>query len=523
MSLTISSLPYERIPGPFIFRNDDANCFSGPDQDLEVSGLTLLHEGNQMDVYRCTLSAPISGESCVVCKIAIGSVAMKRLRREARYYQGKLKHLQGSRIPTCHGYFVGTVDDEMVGVLVLSYCGKRVERMFSAWDPKFKSDLIDVFLEIHLAGVSHNDVAERNVLDWNGKPIVIDFEESSDEECGLKMPIEEGALKPEAAEFNCTELHELCTDLRIWKPSPARLLWHRSACSPVRYFSRTSRVAGFNAISTPFSFLPSNSLSLKPRESGLTEIRGPYYAPVTRTYLDELLSDWSDYVDGVKFAGGAFSLMPEDRLKLLIETAHKHGCYVSTGGYIERVLAASSGDFATVEKYIKTCKKLGFDVIEISSGFLSIPTQDWAEIVHLVASHGLKAKPEVGIQWGAGGDASIAELESSGTRDPKWLIDRANLFLDAGASMIMIESEGITENVKNWRTDVISAITSALPAGKIMFEAADPDVFAYHIQNQGARANLFIDHSQVVQLACLRRGIWGTGSTFWEDHDVLMV
>lgn len=100
--------------------------------------------------------------------------------------------------------------------------------------------------------------------------------------------------------------------------------------------------------------------------------------------------------------------------------------------------------------------------------------------------------------------------------------------------MIMIESEGITENVRSWRTDVISAVTSALPADKIMyvhrcllsnphidrllafrrFEAADPPVFTYHIQNQGARANLFIDHSQIVQLACLRRGIWGTGSTF---------
>ena len=32
-----------------------------------------------------------------------------------------------------------------------------------------------------------------------------------------------------------------------------------------------------------------------------------------------------EYVDGIKFAGGAFSLMPEDRLKALIETAHKHG------------------------------------------------------------------------------------------------------------------------------------------------------------------------------------------------------
>ena len=80
--------------------------------------------------------------------------------------------------------------------------------------------------------------------------------------------------------------------------------------------------------------------------------------------------------------------------------------------------------------------------------------------------------------------------------------------------MIMIESEGITENVASWRTDAISAITSALPSSKIMFEAADPAAFAYHVQTQGARANLFVDHAQVVQLACLRRGIWGTGSTF---------
>jgi phosphosulfolactate synthase (CoM biosynthesis protein A) len=146
----------------------------------------------------------------------------------------------------------------------------------------------------------------------------------------------------------------------------------------------------------------------------------------------------------------------------------RHNCYVSTGGYIERVLAASSGDLPTVEKYIKTCKNMGFDVVEISSGFLSIPTQDWASLIELVSSHGLKAKPEVGIQWGAGGDASVAELESSGTRDPKWLIDRAKIFLEAGASMIMIESEGITENVKSWRTDVMSAVLSSLPMEKIM-------------------------------------------------------
>ncbi|KAL6300623.1 coma-domain-containing protein [Sparassis latifolia] len=287
-----------------------------------------------------------------------------------------------------------------------------------------------------------------------------------------------------------------------------------STCA-TRALSTKAARASSSVPKYPFAFLPANSLHPKPgRTKGLTEIRGPYYAPVTKTYLDELLSDWGGYVDGIKFAGGSFSLMPEDRLRALIDTAHKHDCYVSTGGFVERVLASSAGNPQVISKYLTACKNMGFDVLELSSGFLSIPTDDWAALIDFTARHGLKPKPEVGIQWGAGGDASIAELESAGTRDPKWLIDRARAFLDAGAYMIMIESEGITENVRAWRTDVISAVTSALPPEKIMFEAADPAAFAYHIQTQGAHANLFVDHSQIVQLACLRRGIWGAGSTF---------
>lgn len=116
---------------------------------------------------------------------------------------------------------------------------------------------------------------------------------------------------------------------------------------------------------------------------------------------------------------------------------------MSTGGYIERVLATSpsASQSSNVHKYLKTCKDIGFDVLELSSGFLSIPADDWALLVEETRKAGLKPKPEVGIQWGAGGDASVAELESAGTRDPKWLIDRANVFLQAGAHVSVIESE----------------------------------------------------------------------------------
>ncbi len=93
-----------------------------------------------------------------------------------------------------------------------------------------------------------------------------------------------------------------------------------------------------------------------------------------------------------------------------------------------------------------------------------------------------------------------------------WAIGQARRFLDAGAYMIMIESEGITENVTTWRTDAAAKIIGALGLGRVMFEAADPEVFAWYIKNYGPEVNLFVDHSQIVQLECLRAGIWGTKS-----------
>jgi phosphosulfolactate synthase (CoM biosynthesis protein A) len=76
--------------------------------------------------------------------------------------------------------------------------------------------------------------------------------------------------------------------------------------------------------------------------------------------------------------------------------------------------------------------------------------------------------------------------------------------------MLMIESEGITENVRTWRTDVASKVAESLGLEKVMFEAADPEVFSWYIRNFGPEVNLFVDHSQIVQLECLRSGIWGT-------------
>ena len=258
-----------------------------------------------------------------------------------------------------------------------------------------------------------------------------------------------------------------------------------------------------------FPFIRMNEREGKPRTRGITEIRGPYYTPMGKRYLEDVLETMGEYVDSLKFAGGSFTLMPEKQLREIIDLAHRYNVLVSTGGFIEHVLTQGP---EIVNRYIEECRTVGFDILEISSGFITIPVDDWLRLVEKVQRAGLKAKPEVGIQFGAGGASAAEELASEGTRDVEWAIGQARRFLDAGAYMIMIESEGITENVQTWRTDVAAKIIGALGLEKVMFEAADPDVFAWYIKNYGPEINVFVDHSQIVQLECLRAGLWGTKS-----------
>jgi phosphosulfolactate synthase (CoM biosynthesis protein A) len=258
-----------------------------------------------------------------------------------------------------------------------------------------------------------------------------------------------------------------------------------------------------------FPFLRRNDRPGKPRARGITEIRGPYYTPMGVRYLGDVLETMGAYVDSLKFAGGSFILMPRAAVRAIIDLCHEHDVEVSTGGFIEYVLTQG---IEAVDRYLAECRKVGFDIVEVSNGFISIPPDDFVRLVEHVQKAGFKAKPEVGIQFGAGGATIPEELQAEGTRDVTSMIRLAARCLELGVPLIMIESEGITESVSTWRTDVIGKVASDLGLDNVMFEAADPEVFAWYVKNHGPEVNLFVDHSQIVQLECLRAGIWGTKS-----------
>jgi phosphosulfolactate synthase (CoM biosynthesis protein A) len=227
--------------------------------------------------------------------------------------------------------------------------------------------------------------------------------------------------------------------------------------------------------------------------------------------LRDVLDTMGAYVDIYKFSGGSFALMPEEAVTELVETCHEYDVQVSTGGFVENVLVK---DHDEVERYVEETGNLGFDIVEISSGFIAIDTDDLVELTELVQEHGLKAKPEINVQFGAGGASSVEDLESEEAIDPASAVREAQRHLDAGAYKIMVESEGITERVRDWRTDVAFEIANEVGVENCVFEAADPEVFEWYIKNFGPEVNLFVDNSQIVELECMRSGLWGKKSSW---------
>ncbi len=258
-----------------------------------------------------------------------------------------------------------------------------------------------------------------------------------------------------------------------------------------------------------FEFVKIDMPPPKPRQVGVIEFRGPYYSAVSYGYLKDLLKDWAFYVDGYKFAGGSMRLLPKERVKKIIQLCHEHELYVSTGGFVERVIVEGG---EAVDKYLEECKMLGFDVVEVSSGLASIPVEDQIRIVRQVKKLGMKPKPEVSMMIGAGAGTHIAGYEEAmKMKSFDEFSEEVDSHLKAGAKMIMIESEGLTEDLppEEWKTDAIKKLVDRFGFKNLMFEASDPPVFKWYLKNFGRNVNLFIDHSQIVEFTAWKTKLWG--------------
>ncbi|GAB2298796.1 Protein HEAT-STRESS-ASSOCIATED 32 [Dionaea muscipula] len=260
------------------------------------------------------------------------------------------------------------------------------------------------------------------------------------------------------------------------------------------------------------SFYDDEDRPEKPRRYGVTEIRGPTSSLFSDYILQDIFECMGEFVDGVKFSGGIDSLMPKSFIGKVTEMAHKHNVYVSTSGWEEHLLRKGPSAF---QQYIEECKGLGFDTIELNVRSLELPEESLLRFVRLIKSAGLRVKPQfmlkcyksdipTGVSRAFGAYVVPSPRSKEFVEDVDFLIRRAERCLEAGADMIMIDAEDVCRHADSMRGDIIAKIIGRLGIEKTMFEASDTKTSEWFIRQYGPKVNLFVDHSQLVNLECLR-------------------
>ncbi|CAI9087723.1 OLC1v1021869C2 [Oldenlandia corymbosa var. corymbosa] len=232
----------------------------------------------------------------------------------------------------------------------------------------------------------------------------------------------------------------------------------------------------------------------------------------TVNWLEDIFESMGQFVDGLKFAGGSDSLLSKAYIKEITNIAHQHNVYVSTGDWSEHLLRKGPSAF---KDHIEECKQLGFDTIELDVGSMEFPEETLLRYVRLIKNCGLRAKPQFAVKFNksdipvnqdrAFGAYVVPKPRSSEfVEDVNFLIRRAERCLEAGADMIMIDAADVCQQADSVRADIIAKIIGRLGIEKTMFEASNPQTSEWFVKQYGPKVNLFVDHSQLMDLECLR-------------------
>ena len=98
----------------------------------------------------------------------------------------------------------------------------------------------------------------------------------------------------------------------------------------------------------------------------------------------------------------------------------------------------------------------------------------------------------------------------------KRLLNQSKKFLNAGTWKILLESEGLTENMskENYRWNIIDNIISPLELSNFMVEADDQDVLSKYIEIYGPNINMMVDHTRLLKMEDARLG-YGPSQFLW--------
>ena len=235
----------------------------------------------------------------------------------------------------------------------------------------------------------------------------------------------------------------------------------------------------------------------KPRQEGLT-----LTVDKLESFDKESFEILAAFIDQIKIYNTYPLLISNDLLQKRISYYHNFDIKVSTGSTLTEYAISEN----TLEKYIKECARMGFDIIEIGENNIDIDIDKKKKISNSILSADLT------FNW------------KIGKKDPRHQIGIDNTLLriedviKVGAKKVILEAnEGISVGIYDQNGSVIwnyvAALTAKYPPNTFIFEAPLPTQQSALIAEFGQRVNLAeINIDSVASVESQRRGFLSKSS-----------
>lgn len=235
----------------------------------------------------------------------------------------------------------------------------------------------------------------------------------------------------------------------------------------------------------------------KPRQEGLT-----LAVDKLESFDRENFEILAAFIDQIKIYNTYPLLISNELLQKRISYYHNFDIKVSTGSTLTEYAISEN----SLEKYIKECAKMGFDIIEIGENNIDIDIDKKKKISNSILSADLT------FNW------------KIGKKDPRHQIGIDNTLLriedviKVGAKKVILEAnEGISVGIYDQNGSVIwnyvAALTAKYPPNTFIFEAPLPTQQSALIAEFGQRVNLAeINIDSVASVESQRRGFLSKSS-----------
>lgn len=193
----------------------------------------------------------------------------------------------------------------------------------------------------------------------------------------------------------------------------------------------------------------------KPRTSGLSMVIDDGL-PIA--YMKDALELAAPYIDLIKIKTGTVRLYPRDKFIAKLALYESFDILPFLGGQFHEYVFAKMGD-KTLPRFYEEARAVGFRAIEISDNTVPLTDAERRGQIKAAVASGLKVFGEVGSK----------ETMSN----PGLLVKQAEICLDAGASLVLVEAAELVEDGKV-RRESLDVLKKGLQPEKIMIELPGP-------------------------------------------------